>query len=100
MSEKPRVTDAEFEVVSPGSGDLTLHAATLLASLVTFSVAFYFGATTPPSGQALWIGAAGASFAAAVRAAWKLFPALRARRRARENGRALKASDKLPDLRG
>lgn len=98
MAEK-RVTDAEFEVVDPGTGDIALQTTTLFASLLAFGVASYFGATSPPSGQALWVGAAGAGFAGAVRAAWKLFPALRSRRRARKNGGALKAADELPKLR-
>lgn len=99
MSDKRDVIDAEFEVVTEPPPSIPLLASVLIGGLLVLAVAAYFGGQTESSGQAPYLGAAGAGLAAAVRAAWKLFPALSARRRAQKGGGASQAADKLPDLR-
>lgn len=85
MSKK--ITDAEFEVVRPSDADISTeiskHLITLVVSLIVFAASFYFGATSARNSQALFLGSAGVSFAAAVKSGWSLFAAIRQRRRAK-----------------
>lgn len=99
MSDKRDVIDAEFEVVTEPPPSIPLLLSGLIGSLVVLAVAFYFGMNAERGEQTLWLGAAGAGFAGAVRAAWMLFPALSACRRAQKGRRAAQAAEKLSDLR-
>lgn len=87
MPEKPKITDAEFEVVRPSDTDLSAeiskHLVTVVVSVLVFAGAFYLGVAAKGDGRSLYIGAMGVSFAAAVKSGWSLFAALRRRRSAK-----------------
>ncbi len=102
MAEKPappKITDAEFEVVVDAPTSIPLLVSGLIAGILVLAVAAYFGAQTESAKQAPYLGAAGAGFAGAVRAAWKLFPALRRQRSAAKGEGNTQARQRIPHVR-
>lgn len=84
MVEKPKITDAEFEVVRPSDTDLSAeiskHLVTVVVSVLVLAAAIYFGGTSERGNDALFVGMGGAALIAAVKSGWSLFAALRRRR--------------------
>lgn len=99
MTDKPDYTDAEFEVVSEPPPSIPLLVSAIIGGVALIAVSIYFGGQAEGSGQSLWLGMAGAGFAGAFRAAWKLFPALSEQRRAARGGAGAQTEQPPPDTR-
>jgi Na+/melibiose symporter-like transporter len=106
MAEKPappKITDAEFEVVTEAPEDavqvISRQIATIIGGLLVVALGVFFGVQQAGHAQTFFGVMATTGLAAALRGAWSLFATLRRQRSATKGERRAQASQRISSAR-